>query len=136
MTGTGLTMTGAQGAGRRLAATLGGLVVALLLAPASHASVESLDDWTTGLTHSVSAGNERLLLFVVGAEHATPPIGSITGVTWGDQALTPIGSAAVASGFENRLEIWLRIRRTGGSGSLREVLFAAPATQERQEIAA
>ncbi len=59
MTGTGLTMTGAQGAGRRWAATLGGLVVALWLAPASHASVESLDDWTTGLTHSVSAGNDR-----------------------------------------------------------------------------
>ena len=68
--------------------------------------METLDDWTTGLTHSVSAGNDRLLVFVVGAEHGTPPIGSITGVTWGGQALTPVGSAAVINVEENRLEVW------------------------------
>ena len=77
-----------------------------LARPKSHASVQLLDDWTTGLIHSVSAGNDRLLVFVVGAEHGTPPIGSITGVTWGGQALTPVGSAAVTNVEENRLEVW------------------------------
>jgi len=82
------------------------LAAALLLPLPAGAAVELLDDWTTGLTHDVSTCNDRLMIFIVGAEHGTPPIGSITGVTWDCQALTPVGSAAVASGSENRLEIW------------------------------
>jgi len=71
------------------------------------APVAVLDDWTAGLTHSVSAGSDRLLVFVVSAESSAMPIGSVTGVTWGGQALTKLTDAVENNGVaENRIEVW------------------------------
>ena len=87
---------------------MSGLLLALSLALPAGADVQILDNWSTGLTHSVSAGSNRLLIFVMGAEHTTSPIGSISGVTWGGQALTKIEHAVEtgATAYENRLEMW------------------------------
>ena len=50
--------------------------------------VAILDAWTTGTTHAVSAGDDRLLLVGVYGEDSGA-ISSIADVTWGGQTLTP-----------------------------------------------
>jgi hypothetical protein len=71
------------------------------------APVSVLDDWTAGLTHDVSAGTDRLLIFSVSAEDGASPIGSITGVTWGGQALTKLTHAVETNALaEDRIEVW------------------------------
>ena len=72
--------------------------------------------WTTGLTHTVSAGSNRLLVFIAGMENgmagASPPAGDrdLTAVTYGGQSLTPAADVVVCSGSPNsfciRTELW------------------------------
>ncbi len=79
-------------------------------------SVGILDAWTTGTTHTVSAGTDRLLLFIAGMENgmvgASPPAGDrdLTAVTYGGQSLTAAGEVVVCSGspdsFCIRTELW------------------------------
>ena len=72
--------------------------------------------WTTGLTHAVSAGSNRLLVFIAGMENGlaggSPPAGDrdLTAVTYGGQSLTPAAEVVVCSGSPNsfcaRTELW------------------------------
>ena len=67
-------------------------------------AVSILDAWTTGTTHSVSSGTDRLLLVGVYGEDSGV-ISSINTVTWGGQTLTEIDEATVGSGYSNL--VWM-----------------------------
>src|SRR6185503_12792990 len=62
-----------------------------------------IGSWTTGLTHTAGAGNDRLLVFMVGYENATDV--AISTVKYGGQSLTRINGAAVGSTVA-RVELW------------------------------
>ncbi len=68
------------------------------------AVVTILDAWTTGLTHTVSAGSDRLLLFAVGYENASDP--GVSAVSYGTQALSPIIGDVAGTTIVGRVELW------------------------------
>ena len=82
----------------------------------SFPAVAILDAWTTGTTHSVSAGTDRLLVFVAGMENgkqaSSPPAGDrdLIAVSYGGESLTQASEAVVCSGSSNsfcgRTELW------------------------------
>ncbi len=78
------------------------IVVAVLNSPTPPVAI--LDPWTTGTTHTVSAGANRLLLVGVYGEDSGV-IASINTVTWGGQTLTEISEATVGTGYSNL--VWM-----------------------------
>ena len=66
--------------------------------------VAILDAWTTGLTHTVSAGSNRLLLFAVGYENGSDT--GVSTVTYGTQTLTPIIGDVAGTTTVGRVELW------------------------------
>jgi hypothetical protein len=90
------------------AVTSAGAIVATPTFDVEPVVVSILDAWTTGSTHTVSAGSDRLLVFILGAENDTSPVASISSVTWGSQNLTKIDHAVETgvTSYENRLEMW------------------------------
>jgi hypothetical protein len=58
--------------------------------------------WTTGLTHTVGAGGNRLLVFAVGYEHSSDTL--VSTVRYGNQLLTRINGTA--AGAAERIELW------------------------------
>jgi hypothetical protein len=57
------------------------------LVPSARADTVALEgSWTTGLTHTVSAGSNRLLVFVTGMENNGDI--DVTGVTYGGQTMS------------------------------------------------
>ncbi len=64
--------------------------------------------WQTGLTHTAGAGANRALVFVASNEEQSIPSPTLTGVTYGGQALTLVIADQVASGgIEVRIEVWM-----------------------------
>lgn len=71
----------------------------------SELPVSAADAWTTGLTHAVGSGSNRLLIFAVGYEHSADTL--VSAVTYGGQAMTRItGTSATSSGVYDRAELW------------------------------
>ncbi len=71
-------------------------------------AVALANSWQTGLTHTAGAGTDRMLVFVATNEQQAPTAPTLTGVTYGGQALTPVTSAQVANGCCNaRAEVWV-----------------------------
>jgi hypothetical protein len=64
--------------------------------------------WTSGLTHTVGAGLDRLLVFVVGYENSTDTL--ISTVKYGNQSLTKANGTVV--GTADRVELWY-LKETG-----------------------
>jgi hypothetical protein len=64
--------------------------------------------WTTGLTHTAGAGNDRLLVFMVGYENASDTL--VSTVKYGGQSLTRINGVVV--GTADRIELWY-LKETG-----------------------
>ena len=62
--------------------------------------VSILDSWTTGTTHTVSAGTSRLLLVGVYGED-TGAVNSVNTVTWGGQTLTEINEVVIDTTLSN-----------------------------------
>jgi glucuronoarabinoxylan endo-1,4-beta-xylanase len=61
--------------------------------------VEILDSWGTGTTHAKVDGTDRALVFTVHAEGSTSgTTPSVTSVTYGDQAMTPVVEIVNPSG--------------------------------------
>jgi thrombospondin type 3 repeat protein len=58
--------------------------------------------WTTGLTVTAGAGNDRLLVFMVGYENSTDTL--VSTVKYGGQSLTRINGTVV--GAADRIELW------------------------------
>ncbi len=67
-------------------------------------AVSRVSSWTTGLTHTVGTGDNRLVLFVVGYENGADP--GVSAVTYGGQSLTPIIGAVAGTSIFGRVELW------------------------------
>ncbi len=83
------------------------LFLALLLTlPVHAADITPVGSWTTGLTHTVGAGTDRLLVFVTGFENGSDP--DVTGVSYGGVAMTQAveNSITTPNGVVARSEIW------------------------------
>ena len=84
--------------------------------PTPGPSVSQANAWTTGLTHTIGTGSNRLLVFTVGMENgmeaSSPPAGDrdVTAVSYGGQSLTLAAEVVVCSGSPNsfcdRTELW------------------------------
>jgi hypothetical protein len=60
--------------------------------------------WTTGLTHTAGAGNDRLLMFAVGYENGSDV--SVNTVSYGGQSLTRINGTVAGTNSLDRIELW------------------------------
>jgi hypothetical protein len=60
--------------------------------------------WTTGLTHTVGTGSDRLLVFVAGMENDTDR--DLTAVSYGGQAMTQANQQFICTTFCARNEVW------------------------------
>jgi hypothetical protein len=60
--------------------------------------------WTTGLTHTVGTGNDRLLMFVVGHEDNQDVL--VNAVTYGGQSLTRVNGTLAGTTSRVRIELW------------------------------
>lgn len=67
-----------------------------------------LDNWTSGLTKSISTGSNRCLVVVFGEENGTTSR-DLTAVSYGGRAMTPIAEMVVGGGavFSARVEAWM-----------------------------
>lgn len=84
--------------------------------PSSTSAVTILDPWTTGTTHAVGSGSNRLLVFIAGMENGmaggSPPAGDrdLTAVAYGGQSLTSAAEVVLCGGSPNsfcaRTELW------------------------------
>ena len=64
-----------------------------------------LGSWGTGLSHTVEAGSDRLLVFVAGYESGSSP--TLSAVTYGGQALTKINDVTTGTTTIAHVEIWI-----------------------------
>jgi hypothetical protein len=70
--------------------------------------VTLLNNWSAGLTKTVSAGSNRILLFIASMENGNSAR-DITALTYGGQAMTSIveGSVGAVGGFCAKMEFWV-----------------------------
>ncbi len=66
--------------------------------------VARVGTWTTGLTRTVGAGTDRLLVFMVGYENNADT--AVSTVRYGGQLLTRINGTIVGTGSRVRMELW------------------------------
>ena len=66
--------------------------------------IARVGSWTTGLSHTVGAGSDRLLVFVTGYEHSANV--SINSVTYGGQTMTQAEQHFAGTSTYARVEIW------------------------------
>ncbi|MBD3868033.1 MAG: thrombospondin type 3 repeat-containing protein, partial [Acidobacteria bacterium] len=66
--------------------------------------ISIVSNWTTGLTHTVGAGSDRLLVFMVGYENGTDIL--VNSVSYGGQSLTRINGVAAGTTLFGRVELW------------------------------
>ncbi|NIO11147.1 MAG: hypothetical protein GTO40_25295, partial [Deltaproteobacteria bacterium] len=82
-------------------------IVLIASVSVSNADITRIGNWTTGLTHTPGAGNNRLLVFVTSMEN----IGDrdITNVTYGGQTMTQVveDSEFAGASLYSRCEIWV-----------------------------
>ncbi len=73
--------------------------------PGTISVINRISSWTTGLTHTVGSGNNRMLVFAVGHENnGDAPISS---VTYGGQTMIRVVEATTAAtGFQAHVELW------------------------------
>ena len=69
----------------------------------SGGTVSRVGSWTTGLSHTVGAGTDRLLVFATGYETGT--VNDITGVTYGGQAMSPMVEDEILASIYARSEL-------------------------------
>lgn len=69
-------------------------------------NVALLDDWSGGLSKTISAGINRCLVVIAGLETGTD-LREITSMTYGGQAMTEVVNSYAVSGFYARMQIWI-----------------------------
>ncbi|PZC44511.1 MAG: hypothetical protein DK306_001817 [Chloroflexi bacterium] len=69
--------------------------------------ISLLGSWGAGLSHTAGSGTDRLLVFMAGNEENPGPSPTLSGVTYGGQALTFVAGVSVGSGVDARVEIWV-----------------------------
>jgi hypothetical protein len=91
-----------------VASNIDGIVVEIEKKTLNPNNVALLDAWTTGLTKTISGGQNRALIVVVAIENGTGTR-DVTGITYGGQAMTQIAETftGTAAGFTARVEAWV-----------------------------
>lgn len=72
--------------------------------------VALLDNWTTGLSKTVSAGTNRCLVVIYSQENGTTRQ-DITSMTYGGRPMTPVTELVIGGGgvFSGTLEVWIML---------------------------
>lgn len=83
-----------------------GIAVEVLRGSSGVQNVALLDNWTNGMTKSISAGINRCLVVMVGLETGTD-LREVTSMTYGGQAMTQVANVAAVSGFYARVQTWI-----------------------------
>ena len=104
------------------------------LAPAAAAI---LDNWSNGLTKTISAGTNRCLIVIAAIENGNG-YREISSMTYGGQAMTQVQeiAAGASTGFSDRLEVWM-LPESGiilASGTTITPTYAAATLQENVEF--
>jgi hypothetical protein len=68
-------------------------------------NVNLLDNWVVGTTRTITNGNNRCLIVMIGVENATGPR-DVTSVTYGNRPMMPITEVAHTNTAYARLEAW------------------------------
>jgi hypothetical protein len=116
-------------------ANIDGIAVEIDKSEITPANVSILDNWTTGLTKTVSAGTNRCLIVVIGLENgAVTP--DVTALTYGGQAMTQLYEAVSVGGFINKLEVWILLQSglTAATGTALVPTYAAVVNTENAEF--
>lgn len=96
-----------------------------------------LDNWSNGLTKTISAGTNRCLIVIAGIENGNG-YRDITSMTYGGQAMTQVQeiAAGASAGFSDRLEVWMlpEIGISLASGTTITPTYAAGTLQENVEF--
>jgi len=92
---------------------INGIMLEIERSTNSSTAVAVLNNWTTGLTKTVSAGVNRCMVVAMFLENGLGPR-DVTAITYGGQSLTQIteGFVGSATGFCGRIEYW-RLMETG-----------------------
>lgn len=96
-----------------------------------------LDNWSNGLSKTISAGLNRCLIVIAGIENGDS-YRDITSMSYGGQAMTQIIdiSAGTSSGFSDRMEVWILMESgiTLASGTTITPTYAASTLLENVEF--
>ena len=83
-----------------------GIAVEVLRGSSGVQNVALLDNWSSGLSKSISAGINRCLVVMVALETGTD-LREVTSMTYGGQAMTEVANVAAVSGFYARMQTWI-----------------------------
>ncbi len=85
-----------------------GIVVEIEKKELNPSNVAILDNWSNGLTKSVSAGTNRYLFVIVALENGGGVVRDVTAMTYGGQAMTQMfeSNSGTPAGFHDKLEFW------------------------------
>lgn len=118
-------------------ANVDGIQVEIEKYESSPSSVSLLDNWSNGLSKTISAGTNRCLVVVAAMENGNAPR-DITAMTYGGRAMTQALEITTgdASGFSATLEVWLLMENdiSLASGNTIVPTFAAAALTENIEF--
>ena len=95
--------------------------------------VTTLNAWTSGLTKTVSAGSNRMLLFIYSGENSV--LRDITSLTYGGQAMTQIVEGSIVTSFAAKMEFWVLLNAgiTSATSTAFVPTFAAGALSENAD---
>lgn len=98
--------------------------------------VSRVGAWTTGLTHTVGAGTDRLLVFSVGDEDNTDQ--GVDSVYYGGQSLTRIAGEVAGTTIFDRAELWYLDEAgiTAATGNTFSLVWAVDAPDDPNYAAA
>ncbi len=80
--------------------------LAMVLTTGGAGTVARVGSWTNGTSHTVGAGSDRVLVFATGYENGSSNDTDVTAVSYGGQALTPIGQSVAGTTTLARVELW------------------------------
>ena len=87
-------------------ANIQGIRVEVLRGSSGVLNVEVLNNWSSGLTKTVSAGINRCLVVIAALETGTDSR-EITSMTYGGQPMTQVANIFALSGFYARIQVWI-----------------------------
>lgn len=89
-----------------------GIVLGVEKKSLSPANVAVLDNWTVGLTKTISAGTNRMLMVIVNQENGGGVSRTLTSLTYGGQAMTRYTQQTVGTAFIGKTDVW-RLNEAG-----------------------
>ncbi|MGL4595951.1 MAG: T9SS type A sorting domain-containing protein [Bacteroidia bacterium] len=85
-----------------------GIVLEIEKKELNPSNVAVLNNWSNGLTKTISAGTNRYLFVVVALENGGGVVRDVTSMTYGGQAMTQMfeSNSGTPGGFHDKLEFW------------------------------